>query len=87
MLLRGVVDVDAVGGERFDDLARALPSLSDKVLTDRLTQLTSAGIVDRSRTPGWPPRVSYTLTERGYALVPVLQALWDWGSRLDDASV
>ncbi|MBF6210504.1 helix-turn-helix transcriptional regulator [Nocardia puris] len=68
------------GPRGFSDIARALPSLSDKVLTDRLTQLTKAGVIDRTRTPGWPPRVSYTLTERGRTLVPVLQALWQWGS-------
>ncbi|WP_282776429.1 helix-turn-helix domain-containing protein [Nocardia sp. CC216A] len=51
------------------------------VLSDRLTQLTGAGVVERRRTPGWPARVCYTLTERGHALVPVLRVLWDWGSR------
>ncbi|MBF6181754.1 helix-turn-helix transcriptional regulator [Nocardia otitidiscaviarum] len=69
------------GPRGFSDLARALPSLSDKVLSDRLTHLTGAGVIERRRTPGWPARVCYTLTERGHALVPVLQALWDWGSR------
>ncbi|MGW4284939.1 winged helix-turn-helix transcriptional regulator [Nocardia sp. NPDC004750] len=72
------------GPHGFSDLARALPSLSDKVLTDRLTQLTRAGVIDRTRRPGWPPRVCYTITERGRALAPVLQALWDWGSSARD---
>ncbi|GAB2577481.1 hypothetical protein GCM10027168_08040 [Streptomyces capparidis] len=69
------------GGEpTFSELARALPALSDKVLTDRLAQLCDAGVVARHREPGWPPRVRYALTARGRALGPVLQALWDWGS-------
>ncbi|MFC7326249.1 winged helix-turn-helix transcriptional regulator [Marinactinospora rubrisoli] len=67
------------GRESFSDLAAALPDLSAKVLTDRLAQLVAAGVVDRRREPGWPPRVRYRLTERGRALGPVLQALWDWG--------
>lgn len=69
------------GRRSFTELATALPSLSDKVLTDRLAQLTDAGVADRRREPGWPPRVHYALTERGRALGPVLQALWDWGAR------
>ncbi|MFI6511372.1 winged helix-turn-helix transcriptional regulator [Streptosporangium sp. NPDC050855] len=63
----------------FSELRRALPGLSDKVLSDRLAHLTGAGVLDRHRMPGWPPRVRYTLTERGRRLGPVLQALWDWG--------
>jgi DNA-binding HxlR family transcriptional regulator len=68
------------GDRTFVDLARALPTLSDKVLADRLDQLTRSGAVHRRRVPGWPTRVEYGLTDRGRALVPVLQALWDWGS-------
>lgn len=68
------------GPRSFSELAQALPALSDKVLADRLAQLVEAGALDRQRRAGWPPRVRYTLTERGHALVPVLQALWEWGS-------
>ncbi|MEU1009384.1 helix-turn-helix domain-containing protein [Streptomyces sp. NPDC005890] len=54
--------------------------LSDKVLSDRLAQLGEAGVVERDRRPGWPPRVRYALTPSGHRLGPVLQALWDWGT-------
>ncbi|GLY67559.1 winged helix-turn-helix transcriptional regulator [Amycolatopsis taiwanensis] len=64
----------------FSELAGALPGLSDKVLSERLNQLTDAGIVERHRTPSWPPRVRYTLTERGRDLAPVLETLWSWGT-------
>ncbi|MFE0174430.1 winged helix-turn-helix transcriptional regulator [Streptomyces sp. NPDC059002] len=64
----------------YSELAAALPELSDKVLTDRLAQLAAAGVVRRTRTPGWPPAVSYELTPHGRELGPVLQALWDWGA-------
>ncbi|MFC4055438.1 winged helix-turn-helix transcriptional regulator [Actinomadura syzygii] len=73
------------GPRSFSQLAQALPTLSDKVLTDRLGQLVEAGALDRHRTPGWPPRVRYVLTDRGRALAPVLQALWDWGSNTTPA--
>nr|WP_218902714.1 helix-turn-helix domain-containing protein [Streptomonospora nanhaiensis] len=68
------------GRESYTELAGALPELSAKVLSDRLAQLVDAGVATRVRRPGWPPRVRYVLTERGRALGPVLQALWDWGA-------
>jgi DNA-binding HxlR family transcriptional regulator len=68
------------GDRSFSDLRQALPSLSDKVLADRLAHLLQAGVLERSRRPGWPPRTRYTLTPRGRQLGPVLQALWDWGA-------
>ncbi|GGO35002.1 helix-turn-helix domain-containing protein [Streptomyces lasiicapitis] len=64
----------------YSELASALPQLSDKVLAERLTQLTAAGVIRRKRTPGWPPTVTYELTPHGRELGPVLQALWDWGT-------
>ncbi|SOD62053.1 transcriptional regulator, HxlR family [Streptomyces zhaozhouensis] len=64
----------------YRELATALPSLSDKVLTDRLRQLVEAGVAERHRSAGWPPAVHYRLTPRGHALGPVLQSLWDWGA-------
>lgn len=70
------------GSCAYSELAAALPELSDKVLTERLTRLVAAGVVLRTRTPGWPPTVSYELTPHGRELGPVLQALWDWGARV-----
>ncbi|MFU8852334.1 winged helix-turn-helix transcriptional regulator [Micromonospora sp. SL1-18] len=75
-----VIGEIARGPRSFTALAQALPALSDKVLADRLAQLAEAGVVVRRRTPSWPPRVTYTLTDRGRALLPVLQAMWDWGA-------
>jgi len=67
------------GRRSYTQLSTALPNLSDKVLSDRLTHLTEAGVIERHRVAAWPPRVTYSLTDRGRALVPILQALWDWG--------
>ncbi|MES4902498.1 MULTISPECIES: helix-turn-helix domain-containing protein [unclassified Streptomyces] len=64
----------------YSDLAARLPALSDKVLSDRLGRLVTAGVVERNRSAGWPPTVSYRLTPHGRMLGPVLQALWDWGA-------
>nr|WP_180217929.1 helix-turn-helix domain-containing protein [Streptomyces albus] len=64
----------------YSELAACLPALSDKVLSDRLAHLVTAGVVVREREPGWPPTVGYRLTPHGRELGPVLQALWDWGA-------
>ncbi|MGV9280792.1 winged helix-turn-helix transcriptional regulator [Streptomyces sp. NPDC003730] len=68
------------GAHSYTELRAALPALSDKVLSDRLSHLTKTGVVHRDRHPAWPPRVRYTLTPGGHRLGPVLQALWDWGA-------
>lgn len=82
-LLRGrwtalVIGQFVAGDRSFSELAEALPQVSDKILAQRLAQLTEAGILVRQRTPGWPPRVRYALTERGNALLPALHALLVW---------
>ncbi|MGC4937608.1 winged helix-turn-helix transcriptional regulator [Kribbella sp. DT2] len=69
------------GDRSFSELRDGLPRLSDKVLTDRLQHLVAAGVLERTRTSAYPPRVSYRLTDRGRDLVPVLRALWEWGSQ------
>ncbi|WP_228079530.1 winged helix-turn-helix transcriptional regulator [Streptomyces profundus] len=81
LLVRELLRAQAPLG--YSALAAALPELSDKVLTDRLRQLAASGVVRRERRAGWPPTVTYRLTERGRALGPVLQALWDWGTAPD----
>ncbi|MFG3076096.1 winged helix-turn-helix transcriptional regulator [Streptomyces sp. NPDC048225] len=68
------------GARSYTELRAALPALSDKVLSDRLSHLTKTGVVHRDRHPAWPPRVHYALTPSGHRLGPVLQALWDWGA-------
>lgn len=75
------------GDRTFTELRHALPALSDKVLSDRLAHLTEAGVLARHRQPGWPPRVSYTLTSHGRRLGPVMQALWDWGAEHQLSSI
>ncbi|MGW8945341.1 winged helix-turn-helix transcriptional regulator [Streptomyces koyangensis] len=67
----------------YSELSAALPALSDKVLSDRLAQLTGAGVLDRHRVPGWPPHVRYTLTEQGRALEPVLHSVVGSGAPPD----
>ena len=72
------------GPRRFRDLEDHL-SLSPNTLSVRLHQLDDAGIVEREVYQTNPPRSQYSLTAKGRALAPVMEALYDWGmSHTDD---
>ncbi|PNE33917.1 MarR family transcriptional regulator [Streptomyces eurocidicus] len=74
------------GQVTYSELSAALPALSDKVLSDRLAQLTGTGVIERHRTSSWPPRVRYVLTDQGRALEPVVRSMWEWGTARRDAT-
>jgi len=65
---------------RFSDLERAIPGVSQKVLTQQLRQLEAAGVVRRIVHAQDPPKVEYCLTPWGQALCPTLDALLTWAS-------
>ena len=67
------------GTRRFGELKRSIGGVSQKVLTSQLRQMEESGLLTRTVYPEVPPRVEYTLTELGYSLRPVLEALRDWG--------
>ncbi|MEU2347773.1 helix-turn-helix domain-containing protein [Modestobacter sp. NPDC049651] len=66
------------GPAGFAELRRALGGISDSVLSDRLTELAAAGLVQRSVDEGPPLAVSYELTASGAALAPALRQLTRW---------
>jgi len=66
------------GAAGFAEIRRALETISDSVLSDRLSELTAAGLVVREVEEGPPVAVRYRLAESGVALVPVLRDLMDW---------
>jgi DNA-binding HxlR family transcriptional regulator len=68
----------AAGPAGFAELVRAIPGISESVLSDRLGELTAAGLVSRSVREGPPVGVSYQLTPRGETLVPVLEQVAQW---------
>ncbi|MFE9656223.1 winged helix-turn-helix transcriptional regulator [Micromonospora sp. NPDC006431] len=68
----------ANGPAGFAELARALPGISESVLSDRLGELCRVGLVSRTVREGPPVGVSYQLTDRGAALLPALDALARW---------
>ncbi|MGW5064284.1 winged helix-turn-helix transcriptional regulator [Streptomyces sp. NPDC004096] len=62
----------------FVDLRRAIPGISERVLSDRLTELGAAKLLVREVNEGPPLRVSYRLTEAGTALEPAFKELARW---------
>ena len=65
----------------FRALARAVPGISDSVLSDRLGELTGAGLVARTVAEGPPVSVTYTLTGAGRELLPALEQIGRWAER------
>ena len=73
---------DLLGGpRRFTQIERSLGSANPKMVTARLRELESAGLVSRAIYAEVPPRVEYALTERGRELRPVIEALRRFGAR------
>ena len=73
-----IVAVLTGGPAYFTDLRRAIPGISERMLSDRLTELGAAGLLVREVDEGPPLRVSYRLTESGKALGPALRELGAW---------
>ncbi|MEM6431901.1 MAG: helix-turn-helix domain-containing protein [Deinococcota bacterium] len=69
------------GTKRFGELRHSLAGISPKTLTDRLRELEDQGVVVRTIYPEVPPRVEYSLTDKGQALGAVIQAMAQWGER------
>ena len=67
------------GIKRFGQLQRALTGITQKMLTQQLRELEADGIVHRQVYAQVPPKVEYSLTEKGKSLKPVLDAMHDWG--------
>ena len=68
------------GTMRFGELKKSIGTVSQKVLTAQLRDMEKKGLLTRKVYAEVPPRVEYTLTETGYSLKPVLDAMWAWGS-------
>lgn len=63
---------------RFNELKKRVSGISATSLTERLTELEQLGIVQRKVYPETPPRVEYSLTEKGWSLHSLLRQLSDW---------
>jgi DNA-binding HxlR family transcriptional regulator len=77
LVLRDLAD----GSRRFTELQRSLAGISPRTLSLRLRVLEEEGVVVRREFPEMPPRVEYALTEKGLDLLPIVEAMRDYGSR------
>lgn len=66
---------------RFREVARTVPGLSDRLLSQRLRELEEEGLVQREVEAGTPVRVTYSLTEKGRDLDPAIRELRVWARR------
>ena len=67
------------GTKRFNELMRSVTGITQKVLTSHLRNMEANGLLVRKVYPEIPPKVEYTLTETGYSLKPILDAMYTWG--------
>ncbi|MHA6482256.1 winged helix-turn-helix transcriptional regulator [Paenibacillus sp. strain BS8-2] len=72
------------GPGRFSDIEHQLPSLSGKVLSDRLRELEACGLIRRDVYPEMPVRIEYSLTDKGLALSPLLANISEWAEQWID---
>jgi DNA-binding HxlR family transcriptional regulator len=72
-------ELEAHGTRRFAELRRALPGVSDKMLTQHLREMEEDRLLHREVYAQVPPKVEYSLTEAGAALTQALKPLGDWG--------
>ena len=73
-----IVSVMLKGATRFCEIREAIPGISDRLLTERLKELEDNGVVTRAVIDSRPPQVTYSLTEKGKALAPVLDSVSAW---------
>jgi len=71
----------ARGPRRFTELQRSLRGISPRTLSIRLRALEEEGIIERREFAEMPPRVEYRLTEKGVHLVPIVDAMREYGSK------
>ena len=67
------------GTKRFGELKKSIGHVSQKGLTAQLRQMEQSGLVNRKVYAEVPPKVEYSLTDVGYSLKPILDAMWTWG--------
>ena len=67
------------GVVRFNEMKKYIDEISYKTLSSTLKELEADKLVHREEYPQIPPKVEYSLTERGKSLIPILETMCDWG--------
>ncbi len=74
-----VWNLNESGIMRYNEIQKAIPQATAKMLSQQLKELESDGIVKRKLYPVVPPKTEYSLTKLGQTLVPIIDAMCDWG--------
>jgi DNA-binding HxlR family transcriptional regulator len=72
---------------RFGQLDAIIPIITRKVLTEQLKELEEDGIINRVAYKELPPRVEYSLTEKGLAFLPILEQIKEWNLKFEIVSM
>ncbi len=67
------------GVVRFNEMKKYIRNISDKTMSSTLKELEADGLLHREEYPQIPPKVEYSLTERGKSLIPILDGMCEWG--------
>jgi DNA-binding HxlR family transcriptional regulator len=67
------------GTQRFNELRKLLPQVTQKMLTQQLRELERDNLINRKIYPQVPPKVEYSLSSLGESLMPILSAMCSWG--------
>lgn len=67
------------GTKRFGELKSLMPGITQRMLVNQLRELEDHHIIHREVYPVVPPKVEYSLTPHGHSLMPILDAMYDWG--------
>ncbi len=65
--------------KRYSELKRAIPGVTHKMLSQQLKELEADGLVMRKEYQQIPPKVEYSLREKGVTLLPIIGMMYDWG--------
>lgn len=77
LIIRVLLD----GPKRFKEIKEQIPDMSDKMLTDRIKELESSGILVRNVYPETPVRIEYELTPKGKGLEPIIETIQCWAEK------
>ena len=69
------------GKLRFNEISKELPAITQRMLTKQLRELEKDKLVNRKVYAQVPPKVEYSLTEKGKSVIPILESLCDWGEK------
>lgn len=78
IILYWLVEYDVV---RFNELQRLIGSITYKTLSEQLKNMEADGLIIRTEYPQIPPKVEYSLSEKGYSLYPIMKSMCEWGEK------